>query len=1364
MVQVKKMCKRIILIIVTISLLISFCAMPASYAKLDLADGEFYYAGTQKGQYTVSEGIFEWLLSRIGDIADWLLGIITMGFRMVFVGWTALLEKMLTWAIESTSGVNVNGDVVESNTDLTSITDSSNNITLEAIVYNHVSALNANLFDLERDIEDLKYSATGHILICKACSQDPGDDVTKCCSTDGTCSCECGGKCQGCKAYIAAVNQYNDEDAEEPIIIKIKKSAAMWYYIIRALAMVGMLIVLIAVGIKMAISNIASDKALYKRMLVDWLVGMIILFSMHYIMLFTIYIGEELVRVIEKTATSVNTVQMKQLAEEDSQNGVEYTNEELELKVYEAIRTRAYDAKLINGLSGTIMYMTLVYFAFKYTIIYIKRLFTIIVLTIMAPAVGFAYALQKALSGKQQAFKNWLLEYVLNVLIQVVHALIYAIFISQALILSLSSIAGIIVALILMNFTSKAYSLFRKIFKISTGGGLVDDTNDSADKLKSNVVEAYTGGKAAVSTLTNTPYTKTVKGVGKAIVSAPFVAIGGIKKGVPKLRTIQSRSEENDDNDDYTNEDENNSLGSRLPSRSRNSSGIPFPRNSSPVSSPKLSNRSDAELLGIGKKTLKENVETAKQEFMDSKTDQEREEAMSRLIKASDEYNRYEKLTVPTTTDIAKAHLDRILEIDNHFIFNKSKGITANLKELYKGIYGSNYIDPETGKKINDESGFFNELKPDKLLGLTEDDKKLLKKQTSLALGTLTGIGSLFLGMGTIVANPKIGMGLLATGHTLTHKGLGRPTTINTYKGKYTFNRFGIPAIKNMEKIALEEARKEKAELRLKSHPGFYKALMSNKVVPVTLAGTAIGASIVTGGIVPVTMLGAGFMAKRFTASTNIGQGIYDFKEHLKDQDKKQEKEFKTDTLHVLKAETQARMQMLLEENDENSEDKNYLSGLYDSLGYEYNPRTKMLTKKGQTSEEDKIREEFENQLDIKMKNNSIEDEIVLNTTDKNKLTDSDVKYIDKEMDNILVKMSAGSTLDMNSEALLDKAITELNAKLLSAGIITKDQSADEVFKSGRAGLRSALKEKSKLVNEKVEIAEKALEGISEEEKSIFKDVIAEISEDRNIADFTEIDSSEVLTKFNEKVEQSSSTVHESRSALEPLGREQRTSYGRKIKKYLKNLEIAKTATHNEAYEEKKAAKQKVESTVKRRKKKLKQILEMTFDTGVDDPTSDIIDQVNNIKNIGGNVTDAKGNTVQVSSDESNRILELLFLRKELEQINNVAMEELELTKGPYKFTKASKDKSEATIDYYKDQLELQKYVQEHSDIYNDLNYERPNSSYTKEQIEERKRMAEIEKGLPNKKRIMEIRERELSMKGPIVDLDDTRKQLLKDK
>ena len=69
--------KRIILICVTISILITFIATPSSYAKLDLEDGDFYYSGTTEGAYSPSKDIFKWIVDSIGQIADWILGIMT---------------------------------------------------------------------------------------------------------------------------------------------------------------------------------------------------------------------------------------------------------------------------------------------------------------------------------------------------------------------------------------------------------------------------------------------------------------------------------------------------------------------------------------------------------------------------------------------------------------------------------------------------------------------------------------------------------------------------------------------------------------------------------------------------------------------------------------------------------------------------------------------------------------------------------------------------------------------------------------------------------------------------------------------------------------------------------------------------------------------------------------------------------------------------------------------------------------------------------------------------------------------------------------------------------------------------------------
>ena len=69
----------------------------------------------------------------------------------------------------------------------------------------------------------------------------------------------------------------------------------------------------------------------------------------------------------------------------------------------------------------------------------------------------------------------------MNTIIQIVHALLYAIFISQAMVLSLQSIAGMVMALILMNYTVKADELFKKIFNFGGGDSLVGHTSNAME-------------------------------------------------------------------------------------------------------------------------------------------------------------------------------------------------------------------------------------------------------------------------------------------------------------------------------------------------------------------------------------------------------------------------------------------------------------------------------------------------------------------------------------------------------------------------------------------------------------------------------------------------------------------------------------------------------------------------------------------------------------------------------------------------------------------------------------------------------------------------------------------------------------------
>ena len=258
-----------------------------------------------------------------------------------------------------------------------------------------------------------------------------------------------------------------------------------------------MLIVLIFIGIKMAISSVASDRAFYKRMIMDWVAGMVLVFGIHYVMIFILELNETLISMVSKTAEAIYE------AEPSEYGGLEQkskTNEDIEVSIFETVRTRAYDVKLINGTTGMIMYAYLVYYAYKFTFIYFKRYLTVGILTMMAPAVSVSYALNKVLSGKTKIFSTWLKEYFFNVILQTIHAIIYVTFVLNALKLSLNSISGMLLAFLLLNFMSKADKIFRKIFAIGGNGSLVDDIADKDvgrelyNSVKS-VSKAYLGSK-----------------------------------------------------------------------------------------------------------------------------------------------------------------------------------------------------------------------------------------------------------------------------------------------------------------------------------------------------------------------------------------------------------------------------------------------------------------------------------------------------------------------------------------------------------------------------------------------------------------------------------------------------------------------------------------------------------------------------------------------------------------------------------------------------------------------------------------------------------------------------------------------------
>ena len=76
---------------------------------------------------------------------------------------------------------------------------------------------------------------------------------------------------------------FNIDKNNNEVNKSIKNSVAVFYYVTRVIAVVMGLLMLIYLGIRMAVSTVASDVAKYKDMLKDWLISMILIFAMPYL-------------------------------------------------------------------------------------------------------------------------------------------------------------------------------------------------------------------------------------------------------------------------------------------------------------------------------------------------------------------------------------------------------------------------------------------------------------------------------------------------------------------------------------------------------------------------------------------------------------------------------------------------------------------------------------------------------------------------------------------------------------------------------------------------------------------------------------------------------------------------------------------------------------------------------------------------------------------------------------------------------------------------------------------------------------------------------------------------------------------------
>lgn len=244
------------------------------------------------------------------------------------------------------------------------------------------------------------------------------------------------------KVPIFDVNFFDVTTDDSETSSKIKQSVASWYQVMYKLAQILSIVVLIYIGIRMAMASTSEDKANYKKMFKNWIVGFALLFLLHYIIVILLKLNNWLISLIPDSLLSKNyeTSIVKNMID------VWDTKESIW-------------SVLLYFITYVIMVGYEVYFFWKY----FKRLLTMGFLVIISPLITVTYAIDKADDGKAQAYTAWMSLFISNTFMQAVHALMYAIFVFSA-----SSIAekAPMIAIIFFIGILKGEEMFKKLFNL----------------------------------------------------------------------------------------------------------------------------------------------------------------------------------------------------------------------------------------------------------------------------------------------------------------------------------------------------------------------------------------------------------------------------------------------------------------------------------------------------------------------------------------------------------------------------------------------------------------------------------------------------------------------------------------------------------------------------------------------------------------------------------------------------------------------------------------------------------------------------------------------------------------------------------
>ena len=225
-------------------------------------------------------------------------------------------------------------------------------------------------------------------------------------------------------------------DTSEDFQKSITDGARMWYGVFRKLSIVLSLLILIYIGIRMVMSTVGEEQGKYKKMLISWFQGFAMIFLIHYIVIFAIWISNSVMEIVPEPNTNLEEYILFGDEEEEknnSNNSNSNNNDDENKQKNKGLETQIFEeAKGWNLVWYCVMYIMFVYFQLKFAIKYLYRVINVYFLMIIGPIITIVFSIDKVKDGKAQSFEKWLKELLVNIFIQPIHAILYIVFIVSA--------------------------------------------------------------------------------------------------------------------------------------------------------------------------------------------------------------------------------------------------------------------------------------------------------------------------------------------------------------------------------------------------------------------------------------------------------------------------------------------------------------------------------------------------------------------------------------------------------------------------------------------------------------------------------------------------------------------------------------------------------------------------------------------------------------------------------------------------------------------------------------------------------------------------------------------------------------------